>query len=434
MSDRVDSVPGTEDIFPEESARWRAIEACAHDVFERYGYGEIRVPLFERTEVFERSIGESTDVVQKEMYTFEDRGGRSLTLRPEGTASVVRAVLGRGLEEAPYRLYYTGPMFRNERPQKGRYRQFHQIGVEAIGGVTAATDAEVVLMLWDLLQELGLRGMRLRLNTVGAPQDRPAVLAAYREAFADRLAAMCEDCRRRYDTNVLRILDCKRDGCQPAIAAAPPVSSVVSPASRGEHERTVSLLRAAGLEPIIEPRLVRGLDYYVHSVYEVVHEGLGAQDAVAGGGRYRISLGGETDVDGSGFALGLERLLLALAAEDALPRGIPPPDVYMVSPGAEDLDDNFRLAHDLRRLGFRVLMDLESRSMKAQMRRANRSGAAVAVIRGGDEREAGVAVVKDMASGDERRVGEDDLAAALRSSKEHKQRTAQGAGDGDKRC
>lgn len=430
----MESVPGTEDVFPEESARWRAVENCARAVFDRYGYGEIRVPLLERTEVFERSIGASTDVVQKEMYTFEDRGGRSLTLRPEATASVVRAVLGRGVGQGPWRLHYMGPMFRNERPQKGRYRQFHQIGVEAIGGVTAATDAEVILMLCDILRDLGLRKTRLLLNTLGSPEDRAAVVEAYRAFFAARLDAMCEDCRRRYRTNVLRILDCKREDCRRAVAAAPDVSSVVSEASHDEFRRTVSLLQAAGLAPEIEPRLVRGLDYYVHAVYEVVHEGLGAQDAIAGGGRYRISPGGTTSVEGSGFALGIERLLLALDAEDARPPGTPPPDAYLVSPGAGDLDDNFRLAHELRNRGLRILMDIEFRSVKSQMRRAHRSGAIAAVVRGGEERSAGFAVVKRMDSGAEQRVPEADLASALRELVGRRQAAAHRAGDGDTPC
>ncbi len=417
MSSRIASVPGTVDLFPEESARRTWIESTARTVFERYGYGEIRTPIFERTELFSRSIGESTDIVRKEMYTFEDRGGRSLTLRPEGTASVVRAVLGRGIGQNAWRLYYMGAMLRNERPQKGRLRQFHQIGVEAIGRVTPATDAEIIVLLMDLLEAVGLGNLRLRVNSIGGPGDRPRILEAYRAHFGPRLGGMCEDCARRYETNVLRILDCKREGCQEAIEAAPSVVEIIGPEARERFREVLTLLRAAGLEPEEDPRLVRGLDYYLDTVYEVAHPGLGAQDAIAGGGRYRISFGEGETVEGSGFALGVERLLLALDAEGKGGIGLRSPDVYLVSAGRDALPENFRLARQLRRSGLLVRMDLEGRSVKAQMRAADRSGARWVVVRGEDEIGAGTAVLREMESGREWKVPVGELAMRLKTGR-----------------
>jgi histidyl-tRNA synthetase len=398
MAERMEPVPGTADIWEPELSSWRLLEEGARSVFARYGYSEVRTPVFERTELFVRGIGGETDVVQKEMYTFADRGGRSLTLRPEGTAGVMRAMAGQGLAEGEERrVFYLGPMFRGERPAAGRRRQFHQVGVEAVGRASPALDAECIAMLLHYLEELGIRDSRLLLNSRGTAADRPAVSAALRAWFTPRIEGMCEDCRRRLAGNVHRILDCKADVCQASIDGAPRMTDLLGAESRAFFAAVCARLEALGIPCEVAPRLVRGLDYYEHTVFEVTHAGLGAQNALAGGGRYAITLPGlERPVEGVGWAAGMERLLLARESLGlgAAPR--PAADLYVAALGAEALGAGLVLAQALRRHGWRVLAETGERSLKAQLRAANRCGARLALIRGDDELRAATVLVKDL--------------------------------------
>lgn len=406
MAGKIEPLPGTGDIWYPEIREWHLLEEAARTVLPRYGYTELRTPIFERTEVFVRGIGDDTEVVQKEMYTFEDRGGRSLTLRPEGTASVMRAIANAGLNQGEEkRVFYMGPMFRGERPAAGRRRQFHQVGVEAVGRCAPGVDAECIAMLMDYLQAVGIRHGCLLLNSRGLPEDRVAVNEAMVNHFRPHAAEMCEDCRRRVATNVWRILDCKQESCQAIINAAPPVLSLLGESSRSFFTQVCEMLDALGIEYEICPRLVRGLDYYAHTVFEVTHEGLGAQDAIAGGGRYLVNLPGlSAPLAGVGYAVGMERLLMARASEGAQPPVDSGVDAYVIGLGDAALVAGAVLARDLRTEGFSVLASQESRSMKAQMRAANRCGARLALIRGDQELEQGVVMIKDLRASEQTSV------------------------------
>lgn len=420
MASSSEPLPGTSDLWDAEIGDWLALEAAARRVFSAYGYGELRTPVFERTEVFVRSLGDETEVVQKEMYTFADRGGRSLTLRPEGTAGVIRAVANSGLGQGDEkRVFYMGPMFRGERPAAGRRRQFHQVGVEAVGPRDPVLDAECIAMFVQFLDEIGVSGARVQLNTRGLGEDRARVAAALREFFAPRVGEMCEDCQRRLDTNVLRMLDCKAEGCRGIVAAAPDMIDLVGDESREFFGRVCRCLDQLGVDYELAPRLVRGLDYYIHTVFEVTHSGLGAQDALAGGGRYSIVPPGATKpVDGVGFAAGMERLLMA---RQSLGVAVPPraeADVYVVSLGEASVAPGLVLARDLRQagLGLRVRAETAGRSMKAQMRTANRLGARLVLIQGESELAAGEVVCKNMTSSEQVTVARAAVVAWLREN------------------
>jgi len=409
--------PGTSDIFPDEAASWLRLETAARKVFELYGYGELRTPVFEYTEVFQRGLGDETEVVKKEMYTFEDRGGRSLTLRPEGTAGVMRALSGtdvmNGVES---RVFYIGPMFRGERPAAGRKRQFHQIGVENAGRVAPELDAECVAMLVHFLEELGIKGFKLMLNTRGVAEDRVPAEAAMREHFASKIAGMCEDCKTRIDKNIWRILDCKQPQCQSAIESAPDATAFFSQASKDYFKKVCDCLNMLGIEYCVEPRLVRGLDYYVHTVFELTHPGLGAQNAIAGGGRYELQLPDSSKpVVGVGFAAGMERLLMVQDSLGVQKADAPKPQVFLVSLGRRALDRNFKVAGILRRAGVRVAMEVEEKSMKSQMRSADRVKAPKTLILGDSELDKGVAILKNMADGAQKELQLDsaDLAKLI---------------------
>ena len=403
--------PGTGDIFPAEAATWRTIEEAAHRIFKLYGYGEIRTPVFEFTEIFQRGLGNETEVVQKEMYTFEDRGGRSLTLRPEGTAGVMRALSGTdAMNGVENRVYYIGPMFRGERPSAGRRRQFHQIGVENVGRVAPALDAECIAMLCHFLNEIGAGGFKLLLNTRGVPADRKPAEDALREYFAPRISGMCEDCRTRLERNVWRILDCKQPQCQGPISAAPDAASLFGPGSREYFDQVCQILSSWDIDFSVEPRLVRGLDYYVHTVFELTHTGLGGQNAIAGGGRYELNLPGmNRPVCGVGFAAGIERLLMVREAMNVPPAETPGPSVYLVSLGASALAKNRKIASELRKNGISVMLEAEEKSMKSQMRSADRLKARRVFILGDAELESGQAVLKQMADGSQMTVPIDSL-------------------------
>ena len=391
-------IQGMSDLAAPEVCLWQEVEACARRVLDLYGFEEIRTPVLERTKVFQRSLGDTTDVVQKEMYTFEDRGRRSLTLRPEGTAGVMRHLSGRGPEAQEARLFYWGPMFRSERPQAGRRRQFHQLGVEAMGAPNPVADAEVLALQVHLLSEWGLTGSTVEINTRGTFDDRKAVLEGLREALRPNLSALGEDDRRRFDENVLRVLDSKDPAAQEIVANLPPVTDFMAAESRQYLDEVLRWLKVYNIDVKVNPRLVRGLDYYAHTVWEITHPALGAQDALAGGGRYQISLAGKT-LEGVGFAMGIERVLGALQkvrGDDV--GGEVRPLVWLASQGEAAFAENLVLLQTLRQRGIRARMDLSGRSLKAQMRAANRADATVVIVRGEQEIENGLFQVKDMAS------------------------------------
>lgn len=395
----VQPLAGMSDLCAPEIFLWQRVEDTCRQLFHRYGFTEIRTPLLERLSVFTRAIGEGTDVVQKEMYTLQDRGGREIALRPEGTAGVMRYVAGGGPERAEARLYYLGPMFRAERPQAGRRRQFHQIGAESLGPPSPAADAECIALLTHLLRDLGVSGFNLQINTRGLPEDRAAVAAALRAALGPQRSALCEDCQRRYETNPLRILDCKQAECRAIVKALPPISDHMAAETRAYLAGVLRLLKRLDISAQINPFLVRGLDYYIHTVWEITHPALGAQDALAGGGRYRMEVGGRT-LDGVGFAIGMERLLLAMEAAGARPDdSAARPRVWLVAAGAAQTEDLLVLLQILRRHGINAGMDLSGRSLKAQMRAAHRAGAPWVVIRGDAEAAKGVYLLKDMTGG-----------------------------------
>ena len=391
---------GTKDILPDTVGAWTYVEGVLRDLCARYGYREIRTPLFEHTELFQRGIGDGTDVVDKEMYTFTDRGERSLTLRPENTASAVRAYLQNKLyaEGSLQKLFYIGSMFRYDRPQAGRMREFHQFGVEAIGEESPFVDAEVILLAIDFLGELGLGDLELKLNAVGCPKCRPAYRERLQVYFKEHLGQLCEDCRERYTRSPMRILDCKADAGQPFMVHAPAITDCLCEDCAKHFAQVKSALTAAGISYTLDTRLVRGLDYYTRTAFEVAYPPLGAQSAVAGGGRYDglvEELGG-SPTPAVGFAVGLERVLLALEQQGLLPALAPAADVFLVALGHTASVAAFPLLHRLRRGGLRVLMDYAGRSMKAQMKQAGKAGVRYAVILGEDELARGEALVRDM--------------------------------------
>jgi len=380
---KLQSLRGLVDLLPQQTPLWQHIEATAREHFRRAGVAEIRTPLLEHTELFARGIGEATDVVGKEMYTFTDRGDRSCTLRPEGTASVVRAAIEHGLlSQGAQRLWYSGPMFRYERPQAGRQRQFHQIGVEWLGVADAASDAEVIALAWDLLAALGVGGLALELNSLGSPDDRVAYreqLVAWLEAHRDQLDA---DSQARIHANPLRVLDSKNPDTQALLAGAPTLAAALSPESRERFEAVQAALTALGIPFVLNPRLVRGLDYYSHTAFEITSSQLGAQATVCGGGRYDglVQQLGGSPTPAIGWALGMERLVLLL---EQLPA--PAPDLYVVSRGAAAEQAGLALAVALRRLGLAVERDASGSAFGKQLKRAERSGAAWAALIGDEE-------------------------------------------------
>lgn len=408
MASNTEPLPGTSDIWEPETLDWIELENAARDVFHRYSFSEIRTPIFERTDVFVRSLGTETDVVQKEMYTFEDRGGRSLTLRPEGTAGAIRAIANKGLEQGDEaRVFYFGPMFRGERPAAGRRRQFHQIGCETVGSNSPWQDVEVISMLAHFLDKIGITGGKVKINTRGLPEDRAPVSEKLREYFKPFVHDMCDDCKRRLDTNVWRMLDCKNDACKAIAENAPKIIDLLCPESKDYFDKVCKGLTEVGVPFEFEPRLVRGLDYYIHTVFEVTHPGLGAQDALAGGGRYRITFpGSKNPVEGIGFAAGMERLLIA---RESLGHKTPEArlaDVMILCLGENAIVPGIKLTHDLRAAfnNIRFKTDFSGRSMKAQMRGTNKVGAKLAIILGENELQQGVAVCRDMGTSEQTTV------------------------------
>lgn len=392
------SVRGMHDLLPGAVARWQHLEATARAVLDGYGFEEIRTPLLERTELFVRSIGGATDIVEKEMYSFPDRDGVSLTLRPEQTASCVRAGIENGfLHHGVHRLWYMGPMFRHERPQKGRFRQFHQLGGEIFGAPGAEADAEIILVTARLWRRLGLDGLRLELNSLGTPDSRRAYRARLAEYLLDRRADLDEDSRRRAETNPLRVLDSKNPDMRGVIEAAPKLPDALDPESRDHFDTLRAMLEEAGTPSTVNPRLVRGLDYYTKTVFEWTTDRLGAQNAVCGGGRYDglVEEIGGAPTPGVGFSAGLERLV-ALLAESGAGAEPAPPAAWVAAVGPDAARVAPAVAEELRDAGMSAVLDAGEGGFRAKLRRANRSGAAVAVLVGEAEAAAGEVSVKPL--------------------------------------
>ena len=400
MSETIQPIRGMNDVLPGDCAAWQALERAARETFAEYGYREIRLPVLERTELFKRSIGELTDIVEKEMYTFEDRGGESITLRPEATAGVVRACISNGLlHNQRQKVWCSGPMFRYERPQKGRYRQFHQLDVEALGFPGPDVDAELILMSARLWRRLGLEGFTLHLNSLGTPQSRAAYRGRLVDYFRARESSLDEDSRRRLTGNPLRILDSKNPALQDLIAGAPSLADHLDEASALHFARLRRSLDAVGVAYVVNPRLVRGLDYYSRTVFEWVTTDLGAQDAVCSGGRYDglvAQLGGDP-VPAIGWALGQERIVELMRLKGRVGAEAAP-HVYLVLGGEAAEDAGIALAESLRSgvPGLRVETNCGAGSFKSQLKRADRSGASHAVILGDEELARGVASVKPL--------------------------------------
>ena len=404
MAVRYRALRGTRDILPDEALRWQRLEAATRAVFSRYGFGEIRTPVFESTELFTRSVGTSTDIVRKEMYTLTV-GDESITLRPEATAPVARAVvehaLHRGIAQGyPERLFYIGPMFRHERPQKGRQRQFHQIGAEVLGAPEALADAETIEMVWTLLAEVGIEDRELRLNSVGDEGTRTAYRAALTSWLTPHLPAMCDDCKRRAVENPLRVFDCKVEADQRLLAGAPKLLDHLTGEAAAHFDEVRRHLDGYGIPYVIDPRLVRGLDYYVRTVFEITSTGLGAQNALLGGGRYDGLVGalGGPAVPGFGFAAGMERLVMTMPEGQAAEARA---DVSLVALGAPGFQASIAMARRLRAQGLSVASPLSERPLGAQMKRAEKAGARYAVFVGESELARGLYGMKDLATGEQ---------------------------------
>ncbi len=399
---------GTYDLLPDQAALRDRVVATAARVFNAHGYRRVVTPEFEETGLFERGVGEATDIVRKEMYTFKDKGGRSLTLRPEGTAPICRLYVEHGLHKwpQPVKVWYYCPMFRYERPQAGRYREHYQLGAEAIGSATPEVDAEIVAMLAQLFAELEIGGLRLTVNSMGDAACRPAYVARLRDYLRGHDEELCADCRERLELNPLRTFDCKVETCRAVLDEAPHIDAHLCPECRAHFDAVLELLCRAGLDPRVDFRLVRGLDYYTRTTFEFVSDRLGAQSGVGGGGRYDglVEQIGGPPTPGVGFGSGLERIALAMGEREA---PVTAPAAFVVAFADEHRGDAFVLAQELRRAGLGVDLDLAARSVKGQLKQAGRSGAAYAVLLGLEELPPDLVRVRSLAGG-----GEEDVAAA----------------------
>lgn len=407
---------GTQDIIPGQVEKWQRLEKLAGNICRRFGYREIRSPIFEHTELFSRGVGETTDIVEKEMYTFEDKGKRNISLRPEGTAGVVRAYIENKLYGEPdlTKLYYFGPMFRYEQPQSGRNRQFHQFGVEAIGSADPGLDAETIALGFTFLREIGLKDVRIEINSVGTPAVRSVYREKIREFFAPVKDKLCKDCQSRYDRNPMRILDCKID--QKYGEGAPSILDYLDEECSVHFETVKSMLTDMEIPFDVNHRMVRGLDYYTHTAFEYKAAGIGAIDTVGGGGRYNGLVGeiGGQDQPGVGFALGVERILLLLEAqgvEFAKPESL---DLYVIGLGESAERAIVKLVHQLRLEGLSTEKDYQGRKIKAQMKSADRLHAAYVAILGDDELERGEITVKHMATGEQETLPLEGFSQAMK--------------------
>ncbi|WP_031515589.1 histidine--tRNA ligase [Desulfofalx alkaliphila] len=408
---------GTNDILPGEVEKWQYIEKVIREVCQTYGYREIRTPIFEHTELFQRGVGETTDIVEKEMYTFKDRGDRSITLRPEGTAAVVRSYLENKLYAGtqPLKLYYIGPMFRYDRPQAGRYRQFHQFGVEVLGVHSPGIDAEVMAMAMEVYGRLGLKDLELHINSLGCPQCRPLLKERLQEFLQPHLEGFCQQCKGRYHRNPLRILDCKSEKCKQLSEGAPTTADCLCPSCAAFFDEVKRCLDLLGIDYVVDKNLVRGLDYYTHTAFEIMAKGIGAQSSVGGGGRYNglVEACGGPEIPGIGYALGLERILLAMEQQGA---EFPPawrPDVFLVTACPEAEEEVYKLLADLRELGYSADKDYMGRSLKAQMKYAGKLNARRTVIIGENELKNGTITVKDMITGEQEEIKREKITVLL---------------------
>mgnify|MGYP004670916399 CR=1 FL=1 len=403
---------GTKDVLPEESYKWHYIEGLARKIADDFGLKEIRTPTFEHTELFLRGVGDTTDIVNKEMYTFLDKGERSITLKPEGTAGVARAFVENGLQNTamPLKMYYITPVFRYENPQKGRLREHHQFGVEVYGASGADTDAEVILIAYTLLTKLGLK-VALNINSMGCKECRQKYNAALKAYFADKLDDMCPTCRVRYDKNPLRILDCKEEGCKKISVDAPKITDYLCDDCKAHFERLQSLLKIAGLDFKVNPYIVRGLDYYTRTVFEFVTTSLGSQGTVCGGGRYDglISQIGGNSTAGVGFGMGIERVLMLMEAENVQIPEERPTDLYIATMGEKAYDMAFKMVYDLRLKGYKAEIDHMGRGVKAQFKYADKIKAKYVVVIGDNEIESGVVSLKNMQDGTQITVKADEI-------------------------
>lgn len=406
---------GMQDILPPDIYIWQNVEEVARELFHKYGFQEIRVPIVESTDIFIRSIGETTDIVEKEMYTFTDKGGRSITLRPEGTAPVVRCYVEHNLYNlpSPQKFFYTGAMFRYERPQKGRFRQFYQIGAEAFGVSQPSLDAEIIVMLKNLLEKIGIAGLNFELNSIGCDKCRPDYKNALLKFFKSKLAIYCPDCQRRYRTNPLRILDCKVPGCVELRKGAPYVKDYLCNDCREHFNELIFSLKELKISYTLNPNLVRGLDYYTRTTFEVTSEHLGAQKAVAAGGRYDrlVEEFGGPPTPAMGFAIGMERLTTLLKEKSELK--IPSPKVFIATLGRDAEMEGFKIAESIRSSGCWIEPNYGGASLKSQMRKADRIGAEFVLIIGDNELKAGKVQWKNLRDKTQGEVDIKDIASII---------------------
>lgn len=404
----IKAITGTKDILPEDIQKWVYLENIVQSIMSNFNYKEIRTPIFEETKLFKRGIGEATDIVSKEMYTFLDRSETSVTLKPEMTASVVRALVEHSLDKQQQlnKLYYLAPMFRQERPQAGRFRQFHQFGAEVLGSTNPSLDAEMIIISYQIFQRLGLKNFTVKINSLGIPSSRESYKELLRNYLADKVNGMSEDSKNRFETNILRLFDSKDERDQKIMEDAPILLDHLDDESREHFENVKELLTKADIPFEIDPKLVRGLDYYTHTTFEIVSGSVGAQSALCGGGRYDLLVReiGERDVPGVGFAAGIERILLACENEGVLPEQVSKIDYYIVRLDKELDKEVFEIARYLRAKNHTVEIDYTLRSVKAQMREANRLGAEKVLMVGGEEFERGKAVLKDMNTSEQAEV------------------------------
>ena len=402
MAQKITGPRGTQDVSPYESYKWIQLENKLREVVDQYGFKEIRTPTFEHTELFLRGVGDTTDIVNKEMYTFEDKGKRSITLRPEGTASTVRSVLEKGIlnEGLPLKAYYILSCFRYEKPQAGRLREFHQLGIELFGAQDYTADAEVIATGAKILKDLGLTAVKLNINSIGCPNCRPKYHEKLKEYFAEHIDGMCEDCKARFEKNPLRLLDCKEEKCSAIAKNAPVVIEHLCDECHDHFEGLKKTLDGMGVDYAINTKIVRGLDYYTKTVFEFVYDGIGSQGTVCGGGRYDglfEELGGN-HVPAVGFGMGLERLLLTLEAEGKKLGDDSVPDIFFANIGEDAKIFAFTMAEKARAEGLRAQSDLMARSLKAQMKYADKIGAKYTVVLGDEEIANKTAVAKNMAT------------------------------------
>ncbi|HHV65844.1 MAG TPA: histidine--tRNA ligase [Peptococcaceae bacterium] len=404
---------GTQDIIGKTALKWQYLENEIRKICSEYGYQEIRTPIFEATELFQRGVGETTDIVNKEMYTFLDKGQRSITLRPEGTASVCRAYVENKLyaQAQPLKLYYLGPMFRYENTQAGRFRQFHQFGAEVLGGEDPLVDAEVIHLIWEFFQRLGLKGLEVHLNSVGCPNCRSEHRIQLQNYLQRRKADLCEDCQTRFERNPMRILDCKNKRCQSLTSGVPTTLDTLCNDCQEHFSQLQSYLKIVGIQYKINPKLVRGLDYYQRTAFEVLAEGIGAQNAICGGGRYDglVKEIGGPPTPGIGFAMGMERLLAVLDMQKVEIDLETEEKVLIAALGDKARQEGFKLSGELRRNGIPVLMDLLGRGLKNQMKYADREGVRYVLIIGDEELAKDIIIVRDMKLGDQKEVPKETI-------------------------